>query len=65
MKIRLLRTARITLNAGEIVEVSPVEAVNMVRIGSAVPVAETAVPVPTEAVEKRTRARKPRKTETD
>lgn len=35
MKIRLLRPARITLNAGEIVEVSPDQAAFLLSVGSA------------------------------
>ena len=35
MKIRLLRPARITMNAGEIVEVSPDQARFLLSVGSA------------------------------
>lgn len=42
MKVRLLRDARIKHNAGEIVEVSPVEFNFLVSVGSAEPVCEEA-----------------------
>ena len=35
MKVRLLKTARITMNAGEIVEVSPDQAAFLLSVGSA------------------------------
>jgi hypothetical protein len=38
MKVRLLRQARITVKAGEIVEVSPAEAAFLLSIRSAEPV---------------------------
>lgn len=38
MKVRLIRQARITVKAGEIVEVSPTEAAFLVSTRSAVPV---------------------------
>lgn len=44
MKIKLLRDARITHKAGEIVEVSPSECQFLVSVGSAVEVAVNPVP---------------------
>lgn len=38
MKVRLLKDARITVKAGEIVEVSPVDYNNLVTLGIAEPV---------------------------
>ena len=38
MKVRLIRHARITVKAGEIVEVSPTEAAFLISTRSAVPV---------------------------
>ena len=38
MKVRLIRQARITVKAGEIVEVSPTEATFLISTRSAVPV---------------------------
>ena len=38
MKVRLIRQARITVKAGEIVEVSPTEAAFLISTRSAVPV---------------------------
>lgn len=38
MKVRLIRQVRITVKAGEIVEVSPTEAVFLISTRSAVPV---------------------------
>ena len=40
MRVRLLRAARVTHKAGEIVEVSPDQAAFLISIGSAEPVAE-------------------------
>ena len=42
MKLKLLRTARIRHEAGEIVEVSPAEAGFLLSTGSAEPIIETA-----------------------
>lgn len=60
MRVKLLRDARITHKAGEIVEVSSTEFQFLVSVGSAVEVAvnpsakvETATKEPTKAVEKR------------
>ena len=46
MKVKLLRDARITHKAGEIVEVSPAEFHFLVSVGSAMKVAEVAVNPP-------------------
>lgn len=55
MKVRLLRAARITVNAGEIVEVSPEQAAFLLSVGSAEPVvAKREVP---ETAKKTTRKR--------
>ncbi len=35
MKVRLLRSARVNLNAGEIVDVSPAQAAFLLSVGSA------------------------------
>ena len=41
MKVRLLRDAKVTVKAGEIVEVSPAEANFLMSVGSAVKAPET------------------------
>ena len=41
MKVRLIRDAKITVKAGEIVEVSPAEANFLLSVGSAVKAPET------------------------
>ncbi len=63
MKVKLLRDARITHKAGEIVEVSPAEFNFLVSVGSAVevavnPPAKAETPEKTETKEKKTRAKK-------
>lgn len=40
MKVRLLRDARVTVKAGEVVEISPAEARFLLGVGSAVKVEE-------------------------
>ena len=61
MKVRLLRDARITHKAGEIVEVSPTEFQFLVSVGSAV---ELAVKAPVEEAETPETIEKPAKAET-
>lgn len=63
MKVKLLRDARITHKAGEIVEVSPAEFNFLVSVGSAVEVAVKApvkaeTPEKAEVKEKKTRTKK-------
>lgn len=66
MKVKLLRDARITHKAGEIVEVSPTEFQFLVSVGSAVEVAVKApieaetpeAPAKVEVKEKKTRVKK-------
>lgn len=41
MKVRLIRDAKVTVKAGEIVEVSPAEANFLLSVGSAVKAPET------------------------
>lgn len=41
MKVRLIRDAKVTVKAGEIVEVSPAEANFLMSVGSAVKAPET------------------------
>lgn len=55
MKVRLLKTARITHNAGEIVEVSPAEAAFLLSVGSAEPVVAAVKETPEKATTKTTR----------
>jgi len=55
MKVKLLRDARITHKAGEIVEVSPAECQFLTSVGSAVEVAVRA-PVEAETPEKPVKA---------
>lgn len=55
MKVRLLRVARITHNAGEIVEVSPAEAAFLLSVGSAEPVEAAVKETPEKATTKTTR----------
>lgn len=57
MKIRLLRTARITLNAGEIVEVSPEQARFLLSVGSA----ELVTPEPKKETPEKATAKTTRK----
>lgn len=40
MKVRLLKDTRVTVKAGEIVEVSPVDFNNLVTLGAAEPVVD-------------------------
>lgn len=40
MKVRLLRPARINMNAGDVVDVSPAQANFLLSVGSATPVKE-------------------------
>ena len=63
MKVKLLRDARITHKAGEIVEVSPAEFNFLVSVGSAVevavnPPAKAETPEKAEVKEKKTRTKK-------
>ena len=53
MKVRLLRAARITHNAGEIVEVSPAQAQFLLSVGAAEIILEERQ-APEKAVAKRT-----------
>ena len=55
MKIRLLRPARITMNAGEIVEVSPDQARFLLGVGSAEIVRPEKKETPEKAAAKTTR----------
>lgn len=55
MKIRLLRPARITMNAGEIVEVSPDQARFLLSVGSAEIVRPEKKETPEKAITKTTR----------
>lgn len=55
MKVRLLRAARITHNAGEIVEVSPDQAAFLLSVGSAEPVVAAKKETPEKATTKTTR----------
>ena len=55
MKIRLLRPARINLNAGEIVEVSPDQAAFLLSVGSAEIVRLEKKEAPEKATTKTTR----------
>lgn len=55
MKIRLLRPARITMNAGEIVEVSPDQARFLLSVGSAEIVRPEMKETPEKATTKTTR----------
>lgn len=55
MKVRLLRPARINLNAGEIVEVSPDQAAFLLSVGSAVIVRPEKKEAPEKATTKTTR----------
>lgn len=55
MKIRLLRAARITMNAGEIVEVSPDQATFLLSVGSAELVVAAKKETPEKATTKTTR----------
>lgn len=55
MKVRLLRAARITHNAGEIVEVSPDQAAFLLSVGSAEPVVAAVKETPEKATTKTTR----------
>lgn len=63
MRVKLLRDARITHKAGEIVTVSPSEFQFLCSVGSAIEVVEVAVKEPVvetavKKVEKKTRAKK-------
>jgi len=55
MKVRLLRAARITHNAGEIVEVSPDQAAFLLSVGSAEQVVAAKRETPEKATTKTTR----------
>lgn len=55
MKIRLLRPARITMNTGEIVEVSPDQARFLLSVGSAEIVGPEKKETPEKAITKTTR----------
>lgn len=55
MKVRLLKTARITHDAGEIVEVSPDQAAFLLSVGSAEPVVAATREKPEKATTKTTR----------
>jgi hypothetical protein len=55
MKVRLLRAARITHNAGEIVEVSPDQAAFLLSVGSAESVVAAVKETPEKATTKTTR----------
>lgn len=55
MKIRLLKPARITMNAGEIVEVSPDQARFLLSVGSAEIVRPEKKETPEKAATKTTR----------
>lgn len=52
MKVRLLRDARVTVKAGEVVEVSPAQAEFLLTVGSAEKVAEKPKKTTTRKVEK-------------
>lgn len=52
MKVKLLRDARITALAGEIVEVSPAQADFLISVGSAEKIAEKATQPKVEEAEK-------------
>jgi len=61
MKVRLTRTARITHQPGEIVEVSPAEAAFLLSMGGAEPVLERKAEAPeaeTPAATRQTRTKK-------
>lgn len=58
MKVKLLRDARITALAGEIVEVSPAQADFLISVGSAEKIAEKATQPAVEVAEKAVKAPK-------
>ena len=58
LKVKLLRDARVTLKAGEIVEVSPASAEFLVSVGNAEIIAEKAVLPKVEEAEKAVKAPK-------
>lgn len=68
LKVKLLRDARVTLKAGEIIEVSPASAEFLVSVGNAEIIAEKAVLPKVEEAEKAVKApmagTTPRKTAT-
>lgn len=68
MRIRLLRDSRVTLKAGEIVEVSPASAEFLISVGNAEKIVEKAILPKVEEAEKAVKAPKaeatPRKTAT-